>query len=119
MRCDHETMETPVACTLGSEEARHRVEEWRRFFERSIDAAERVGPERLRVRLNPLPETLITAVDLALREKSCCNFFDFSIDLQLDGCWLVIARAPGRGRRPRGLLAARSLPACWQKDRGS
>ncbi len=87
-------METPVACTLGSEEVRHRIEEWRRFFEGSIDAAERVGPDRLRVRLNPLPETLVTAVDLALREKSCCNFFDFSLDLQLEGCWLVVAVPP-------------------------
>jgi hypothetical protein len=94
MRCDHETMQTPIACALGSEEARHRVEEWRQFFERSIDAAELVGSERLSVRLKPLPETLTAAVDLALREKSCCNFFDFSIDLQLDGCWLVIAVPP-------------------------
>jgi hypothetical protein len=89
-----ETMETPVACTLGDEEARHRVEEWRRFFEESTDVAELVGRERLRVRLNPLQETLAVAVDLALREKSCCKFFDFSLDLQLDGCWLVIAVPP-------------------------
>jgi len=84
-------MSIPVACSLSAQDAATRVEEWRRFFERSIDAADQVGPLRLRVHLDPMPETLIAAVDLALREKSCCNFFDFSIELQLDGRWLVIA----------------------------
>ncbi len=98
-------MKIPVACTLGAQDAGKRVEEWRRFFERSIDAADPGGPQRLRGRLDPTPETMIAAIDLALREKSCCSFFDFSIDLQLDGCWLVIAVPPDAS----GVLADFSL----------
>ena len=87
-------MKIPIACTLGNEQASDRVEEWRQFLECSIEAADPVGPDRLRLRLNPSPETLIAAVDLARREKSCCSFFEFSIDLQSDGNWLVVGVPP-------------------------
>jgi hypothetical protein len=83
-------VEIPIACTLGKEQASDRVEEWRHFIGSSIEAADPVGPDRLRLRLDSSPETLIAAVDLARREKSCCGFFEFSIDLQPDGNWLVI-----------------------------
>lgn len=87
-------VQIPIACTLGAEQASDRVEEWRQFLECSTEAADRVASDRLRLRLNPRPETLVAAVDLARREKSCCSFFDFSIDLQLDGNWLVVCVPP-------------------------
>jgi hypothetical protein len=83
-------MRIPIACTLGADDAENRVEEWRRFLESSVDAADPVGAQRLRLRLKPSSLILSAAADLALREKSCCTFFDFSIDVQLDGNWLVI-----------------------------
>ena len=58
-------MEIPIACTLGKEQASDRLEEWRRFLGSSIEAADPVGPDRLRLRLDPSPATLIAAVDLA------------------------------------------------------
>ncbi len=87
-------MRIPIACTLGADDAGLRIEEWRRFFEYSVDAADMVGADRVRLRLKPSPDVLLAAVDLASREKSCCTFFDFSIDVQLDGYWLVIGVPP-------------------------
>jgi hypothetical protein len=87
-------VEIPIACTLGKEQASDRLEEWRHFLGSSIEAADPAGPDRLRLRLDPSPETLIAAVDLARREKSCCGFFEFSIDLQPDGNWLVVGVPP-------------------------
>ena len=83
------------------------------FIECSVEAADPVAPERLRLRLKPTSDVLVAAVDLALREKSCCKFFEFSVDLQLDGCWLVVGVPPEAAGVlaefsllvPRGLLA--------------
>jgi hypothetical protein len=83
-------MQIPVACTLGAEDAASRVEEWRQFLTNSILSADPVGPELLRLRLEPSADTLVAAVDLAKREKSCCRFFEFSIDVREDACWLVV-----------------------------
>ena len=107
-------MQIPVACTLGAEESARRVGEWRRFFRDSITAADTVGPEVLRLRLEPSADTLLAAVDLARREKSCCRFFEFSIDVQEDGCWLVVGVPPDAAAVladfsllfPRGLSSA-------------
>jgi hypothetical protein len=84
-------MQKPIECTLTSEDAATRVDEWRRFMQESIDTAQVVGDDQLRLLLNPRPDVLPVAVDLARREKSCCQFFDFSIQIQEESCWLVIS----------------------------
>ena len=83
-------MEVPVACSLSSGEGRDRVEEWRHLFVTSIEAAETIGTDRLRLRLAPSAGVLEQVVELARREKTCCPFFDFSIAIQTAGCWLVV-----------------------------
>src|SRR5271170_3144971 len=40
----------PIACTLTSEEAIDRVNEWQRFLADSTGAVERVNEQRLRIR---------------------------------------------------------------------
>jgi hypothetical protein len=84
-------VQPPVACSLGTEDARERVEEWRRFFDRSVVGVEYMADERVRFLLGSNPGELTDAVDLAQREKACCPFFDFSIQVEPDRCWLVVA----------------------------
>jgi hypothetical protein len=87
-------MRIPIACTLTSESAVARVEEWRQFLARSTGAAEQAGALALRVQLNGSPEALEAAVDLARREKACCAFFEFSIEVEADASWLSVTVPP-------------------------
>ncbi len=80
----------PVACTLSAESAADRIEDWRRFFASSVTAVERTSDRRLRVRLADSPMALTAAVDLAQREKACCAFFEFSVDVDATSRWLVV-----------------------------
>jgi hypothetical protein len=34
------------------------------------------------------------AADLAQREKACCSFFEFSLELEATGWWLVVRVPP-------------------------
>ena len=84
----------PIACTLTTQDAGERIEQWRRLLYGSIDHAVRVGDERLRLRLNSSTEGLLATIDLAQREKACCTFFEFSIELEKDARWLVVSVPP-------------------------
>jgi hypothetical protein len=46
------------------------------------------------VRLNNSTQTLEAAVDLARREKACCAFFEFSIEVEADASWLSVKVPP-------------------------
>jgi hypothetical protein len=83
-------MQVPIACTLTASAADERVEEWRQFLAGCTSAAERTSDQRLRVRLTDTGHALTRAVDLARREKACCAFFEFSIDVEADASWLSI-----------------------------
>ena len=80
----------PIACTLTSEAATDRVSEWQRFLANSTNAVERANDRRLRLRLNASAKILADAVDLARREKVCCPFFEFSIEIEEESSWLTI-----------------------------
>jgi hypothetical protein len=80
----------PLACTLGADAATGRVEEWRGFLARSIVGVERAGDRQLRLRLDDSTIALTAAVDLAQREKACCAFFEFSLELEATSRWLVV-----------------------------
>jgi hypothetical protein len=84
----------PIACTLGTEDARHRIAEWRVLLSDSITGAERVGPKRLRLRLRAGPDVLVTAINLARAERACCGFFRFTIAVENDADWLVVDVPP-------------------------
>jgi len=87
-------MRVPIACTLTSESAAVRLGEWRRFFSDFTAAAEQSSDVQLRVRLTNSTQALQAAVDLARREKTCCAFFDFSVDVQADACWFCVTVPP-------------------------
>lgn len=87
-------MRIPIACTLTAADAKSRGDEWREFLATSATASERLSGHQLRVRLTLEPGVLDAAVDLARREKTCCAFFDFSIDVAADQLWLRVAVPP-------------------------
>ena len=87
-------MSVPIACTLSAGEMGDRVEEWRRFFATSVDAADAGATDSLRLQLKDDPAVLVAAVDLARREVTCCAFFDFSIVIESTRSWLVIEVPP-------------------------
>jgi hypothetical protein len=78
----------PIACTLTASAAHDRVDEWRVFFARSVTAVERTGEQAVRFRLGP--SAVGDAVELAQREKACCAFFEFAIQVEANACWLVV-----------------------------
>jgi hypothetical protein len=84
----------PVACTLTASASSDRLEEWRQFLVTSITAAERTSDEKLRLRLVDSPAALTGAADLAQREKACCAFFEFSIELDASSRWLAVEVSP-------------------------
>ena len=87
-------MRVPIACTLTSDDASVRIEEWRCFLSGPDVVADRTSGEQLRIRLGPSTEDLLAAVDLAEREKACCEFFQFSIELGPDAHGVVIGVPP-------------------------
>jgi hypothetical protein len=87
-------MQVPIACTLSADGAAQRIEEWRHFLGRATFAAERVSDRRLRVRLVDSKDAVPDAVDLARREKACCAFFEFSIEVEADASWLSVTVPP-------------------------
>jgi hypothetical protein len=84
----------PIACTLTAADAEIRVDEWRSFLATATMASERLSGHQLRLQLAPSPGVLASAVDLAQREKACCAFFDFSIDVAPDQLWLCVTVPP-------------------------
>ena len=87
-------MEPPVACTLSSDDASFRLAEWRSFLTQAVDRAERPAGHRLCLRLHPSTENLVAADDLSRREKACCGFFEFAIEVRTDANWLVVTVPP-------------------------
>jgi len=82
----------PVACTLEADAAGDRVGEWRTFLATRVLEVRRDDPAvaRLRLAADRADETLLVAADLAQREKACCAFFRFSVDLEVDSRWLRV-----------------------------
>jgi hypothetical protein len=91
-------MRIPIACTLTPESAAARLEEWRHFLAHSTVAMDKTDDVQLRVQLDGSARTIEAAVDLARREKACCGFFEFSIEVEADACWLSIKVPPDAAR---------------------
>lgn len=67
-------------CTLPTAERPLREQEFDSLFTDALQAAERLGPTRLRMALRG-PRGLEDRVrDLADRETDCCSFFTFTIE---------------------------------------
>jgi len=79
----------PIACTLTPVEADDRVAEWRALLADGVDERQLDGTVA-RLRLTPGDDVLLAAVDLAQREKACCGFFSFSIEVDSIDRWLRV-----------------------------
>jgi hypothetical protein len=84
-----------IACTLRDEERADRVQEWSEFFSSSVCDVVRVTDVLVRARLDlSIAGVVDRAVGLARREKACCPFFELSLVIGVDDCWLEIAAPP-------------------------
>lgn len=83
-------MRVPIACTLNADDATDRVEEWRIALRSSVAATARPAPHRLELRIAEEPGAVAMLVDLARREKACCGFFTFTVEIDAHRAALVI-----------------------------
>ena len=93
--------EVPIACSLSQGELADRVDEWQEFFALHVDAAHHED-NVLRLRLRDGDRdgddvALLAAVSLAAREKACCPFFSFAVDVEVTERWLRVTVPDGAG----------------------
>lgn len=83
-------METiPIACTLTAPAAAERVAEWREFFSTAVQRVD-CGSRSATLTLHAGSDVLLVGTSLAEREKACCAFFEFSLDIDQSGTRLHI-----------------------------
>ncbi len=70
----------PIACSLTPDAVVDRMEEWRFLLSTMVIRVER-APNQATLTLGD-GDALLMATDLAEREKACCPFFEFSIELE-------------------------------------
>jgi hypothetical protein len=81
--------EIPVVCTLTAEDRSLRGDEWRQFLTSDVVAVNRRGATA-QLLLKRGDDVILTAVDLARREKDCCAFFEFHLRLLPEQVWLEV-----------------------------
>ena len=87
---DHGEVAVPIACTLGSQSMRSRLDEWQRLLEHVV----RREPIESGLRVTFAPATpLDELMRLVVAEQDCCQFFAFAISLDTRGVALEV-RAP-------------------------
>lgn len=79
----------PIACSLAANDADARVEEWRQLLNHWVVEVERSG-RAARLRLGASDDAVLVATDLARREKACCPFFEFRLEIGAEAVWLEI-----------------------------
>ncbi|MBV9660588.1 MAG: hypothetical protein JO337_05470 [Acidimicrobiales bacterium] len=100
-------MRVPIACTLGPDAATDRIADWRAALGASVVATIRTAPGRAELRLVDGPIGAGVLIDLARREKACCDFFTFKVKIDADGATLVIEVPEDAVAVLDGLLALR------------
>jgi hypothetical protein len=83
-------VEIPIACTLSEKQAHAQLGEWQELVARSVRRTSRVASTRLDLTLRSDLVDLISLVRLVQREKECCAFFEFTLDIKADAVALVI-----------------------------
>ena len=79
----------PIACTLSAADKTTRGDEWRQFLLTHVVEIVR-SDTSARMRLIGGDDVILSTVDLARREKECCAFFDFRLELLPDEVWLEV-----------------------------
>lgn len=104
-------MNSPIACTLSSGAAVERIEEWRNAIAASVLSVQRPAPGMVRLRLVRDAERIGAVVDLACREKACCDFLQMTLEIDGGGATLVIA-APDDAKEVLEHLTGASSCCC-------
>jgi len=81
--------QVPIACSLTADDASERVDEWQAFLSQQVVDVQSVDGRAV-LRLQAGPEALLAAIDLAQREKACCAFFEFRLEIGTDVVSLVV-----------------------------
>jgi hypothetical protein len=81
----------PLVCSLTEQAARGQLDEWRRLASDPAVEVTRASPTRLAFHVNDGLDRVEAVVGLAQREKACCPFFDFSLDIATDSVTLVVS----------------------------
>jgi len=84
--------ELPIACTLGPDDGRARLDRWRRLSESALPAA-RLSEGELVIRYVPRPGVLLELQSLAVAEQTCCSFVTWKVSCEGDQPVLRV-RAP-------------------------
>lgn len=84
-------MSEPLACSLSQQAALGQLDEWRQVASDPAVEVTRPSPTRLEFRLSDRLDQVGGLVGLARREKACCPFFDFSLDIASDSVTLVVS----------------------------
>ena len=84
-----EPVEVPIACNLSAEGTTSQLEEWRQLLAEFPGV--RLSPTHLVVRFAVGPGTVAPIIALAQREKACCPFFDFSLQVEADAVVLHVS----------------------------
>jgi hypothetical protein len=66
------------------------------------------GEHSARLRLEDGSDALLAATDLARREKACCSFFDFRLEILAEAIWLEVEAPPGAAAILDGIVDLRS-----------
>lgn len=85
--------QVPIACTLTADAAVDRLGEWRDFLTTKVETVD-YGKNSAILTLRGGNLALMTATDLAEREKACCSFFEFSLALGATETSLTIGVPP-------------------------
>ena len=100
----------PIACTLTPDAAADRMAEWRTFLSTMVTRVDRVTNQATLTLLRG-SDPLLVATDLAEREKACCRFFRFSVEMDGLETRLLVGVPPEAEPILSGLLSlAPSVP---------
>jgi len=73
-----DSVDLPVACTLGLEDGAERKRRWKQLAEVAMAAARRIGRE-LEVRFRPGPAVQDELEQLVAAEAQCCAFVAWTV----------------------------------------
>ena len=100
----------PEACTLPASDRPQRAADFDALFAGAVLGIERAGPTRLRLDLQPGPQSAARAAELAAAETGCCSFFTFTI-IVTAGRLILDITVPAPHTGTLDLLAGRAAAA--------
>jgi hypothetical protein len=83
--------EPPIACTLGAESLRGRLEDWQSLLTHAVDRREIEGGVRVEFDAGVPADQLMR---LVAAEQDCCQFFRFAITVDTRGIALEVTAPP-------------------------